>query len=166
MDAETEPVNPYRAPDVRVEDVLPEGDPRPNARRLSRLAASVLDGLLYGVPWLVYMIVSWPIDPTDPTVMGMAYLLAIPFLVVNSYFLWRDGQTLGKKALRIRILRLDGSRASLSRLLLLRLLAPGLIGAIPILGVFFSLADALFIFGSARRCIHDHMADTIVVQVQ
>jgi hypothetical protein len=33
-----------------------------------------------------------------------------------------------------------------------------------VLGGFYSLIDALVIFGDARRCCHDYIADTIVVR--
>ena len=38
--------------------------------------------------------------------------------------------------------------------------------AIPLVGPFLSLADALSIFGSQTRCIHDYMADTIVIDLR
>jgi hypothetical protein len=59
----------------------------------------------------------------------------------------------------------NDDRASLGRLFGLRMLVPGFIGAVPLIGPFFSLADALFIFGEPRRCIHDYIADTKVVMV-
>jgi uncharacterized RDD family membrane protein YckC len=40
---------------------------------------------------------------------------------------------------------------------------PALISAIPKVGRFFGLIDALAIFTPERRCIHDYIADTIVV---
>jgi uncharacterized RDD family membrane protein YckC len=69
----------------------------------------------------------------------------------------------GKKLAGIRIVRSDGSRAGLRRIFLLRSVVPGVFGAIPLIGPFFSLIDTLFIFGEERRCVHDLIADTIVV---
>jgi uncharacterized RDD family membrane protein YckC len=35
-----------------------------------------------------------------------------------------------------------------------------------LLGAFYSIADVLFIFGKDRRCLHDLLAGTRVVQGQ
>jgi len=62
------------------------------------------------------------------------------------------------------VTRSDGSQRSIARLFWLRNFVSGLPGAIPFLGKLYSLVDPLFIFGEQRRCIHDHIADTIVVK--
>jgi hypothetical protein len=36
----------------------------------------------------------------------------------------------------------------------------GLLGVIPL----YAIIDVLFIFGNARRCVHDYIADTIVIK--
>ena len=54
----------------------------------------------------------------------------------------------------------DGSPASLGRLIWLRNVVNGLISIIPLYG----LVDMLFIFGESRQCLHDKIADTIVVK--
>ena len=36
---------------------------------------------------------------------------------------------------------------------------------IPLIGTVFSLVDVGFIFGKERRCLHDRIAGTCVVQV-
>ena len=45
----------------------------------------------------------------------------------------------------------------------MRYVLPTLIAALPCIGPLFSLVDALTIFRDERRCLHDDMADTIVV---
>ena len=95
--------------------------------------------------------------------MGAVGLAWIGFAIYQLVMLYRHGQTLGKKILGIKIVRSDGSRAGLRRIVLLRYLVPGIIGAIPYVGFIFSLIDPLFIFGDEKRCVHDLMADTIVV---
>ena len=55
-------------------------------------------------------------------------------------------------------------RRTLARLALLRHLVTSLVVQIPVAGQFFWLVDVLFIFGRSRRCVHDHIADTVVVR--
>jgi hypothetical protein len=43
---------------------------------------------------------------------------------------------------------------------------PFLLGLVPGFGSVFGLADACFIFGTERRCLHDRMAGTIVVDTR
>ena len=62
--------------------------------------------------------------------------------------------------------------ASIVLMLLLHWLLPvwqivpwpwGLLGLVPLIGWLFALADALLIFRDSRKCLHDNIADTIVV---
>ena len=92
-------------------------------------------------------------------------LLLLAGSAVGKEHVVADGQTLGKKAVGIRVLRSDTSHCELWRIVLLRFLPLALLGAIPKIGVGISLIDALMIFGSERRCLHDLIADTIVVEV-
>jgi uncharacterized RDD family membrane protein YckC len=166
------PANPYAAPAARIAD-LPVSEDFVKASRGSRLGAVMLDGLVVFVPaMLVAMII--PVFGNGPdgrpstggvVVMGLLGLGLIAFMALQLVLLYRHGQTVGKKLVGIRIVRSDGSRAGLRRIFLLRSLVPGLIGAIPLIGPLFSLTDSLFIFGEERRCVHDLIADTIVVNV-
>jgi uncharacterized RDD family membrane protein YckC len=86
--------------------------------------------------------------------------------VVQIWMLTTSGQTLGKRVLGIRIVRLgDDSNPGFVRAFLLRMVVPGLIGMLPLVGLCFTIVDALFIFRADRRCIHDLIADTKVVRV-
>lgn len=69
-------------------------------------------------------------------------------------------QSIGKRMLGIKVVRLNGDPIELWRVILLRNVvvqvvaqACGLIG----------LIDALLIFGDEQRCLHDYIADSIVV---
>ncbi|AVP96104.1 RDD family protein [Ahniella affigens] len=87
-------------------------------------------------------------------------------VLLQGYPLYARGQTWAKWLLDIRIVDLQGKQPEFWRLLVMRYLAPGVLQAIPLLGPAFSLADALYIFGAQRRCLHDYFAGTRVINVQ
>jgi uncharacterized RDD family membrane protein YckC len=55
--------------------------------------------------------------------------------------------------------RADGSKASLGRIFWLRNFVPGLLG----FTIIFPMIDPFFIFSDTKQCLHDRIADTIVV---
>jgi uncharacterized RDD family membrane protein YckC len=79
---------------------------------------------------------------------------------LNVLYVSRNGQSIAKKMLGIKVVRSDGSRASLGRIFWLRNVVNGLIGIIPPYGI----VDILFIFSETRQCLHDKLADTVVVK--
>jgi uncharacterized RDD family membrane protein YckC len=70
------------------------------------------------------------------------------------------GQSLAKKYFNIKVVRSDGSPASLGNLIWKRNVLNWLISIIPLYGFI----EVLFIFGEDRQCLHDRIADTIVVE--
>jgi uncharacterized RDD family membrane protein YckC len=159
-------INPYAAPTAPVSSTLPPPLPDearlPLAGRGDRLLAKIVDRALYFaclMPALVVAILQ------ARNALGLAVALgvcAIAILFIYNLMLLGDhGQTVGKRWLRIRIVRSNGSDADLGRLFGLRMAVPWVIGFF--LGPLFVLPDMLFIFGEERRCLHDMMADTIVV---
>ncbi len=170
--------NPYQASSVEV--VLPRADlnDRKLAGRGARLVAVILDGLIVGVPLALLIGVALYLDEKNrPAGSGgvgplsiAAFIVAgvgmLAYLAITLMWLSRYGQTVGKRLLKIRIERVDGTRASLGRLILLRAGITGLLGAIPVFGALISLIDSLMIFGEARRCLHDRIADTVVVEAR
>jgi uncharacterized RDD family membrane protein YckC len=98
-----------------------------------------------------------------PAVLMGIGVLAI--VVIQSVLVTRQGQSLGKKLLKIRVVRSDGAPVDFVSGVVLREWAPFVIGMIPGLGRFFALADAVAIFGQQQRCLHDHMAKTKVIAV-
>jgi uncharacterized RDD family membrane protein YckC len=159
-------ITPYAAPEAPVTSTLPPPLPDemrlPLAGRGDRLLAKIVDRALYLaclVPALVVAILQMRNALALAVVLGV---LAVAILFIYNLTLLGDrGQTVGKRWLRIRIVRSDGGDADLGRLFGLRMCVPWLIGFV--LGPLFVLPDVLFIFGDERRCLHDMMADTLVV---
>ena len=162
--------NPYAPPKGAVRDI--RGEEQELAGRLVRLLAAVLDGIIAGmmiyVPAVIVMAATGafeqPSNEFDASLMTLPIALgvigAIAWAWITILLVARYGQTMGKRLLEIRVVRSDGSQASLGRIFWLRNVVNGLLGIIPL----YSLIDPLFIFGQRRQCIHDLIADTIVVK--
>lgn len=159
--------NPYAPPRAVVSDISDAGETLEPAGRGIRLGAALLDGVIFLA--LVYL----------PLILGGGFGNLSPgdtaqfsplwgFVMVVGFIVWavftviyvsRNGQSIAKKWLGIKVVRTDGSKASLGRIFWLRNVVNGLLGIIP----FYGIVDALVIFGESRQCIHDKIADTIVV---
>jgi uncharacterized RDD family membrane protein YckC len=187
MNAPYDQPNRYAAPQAEVEDVVDNVETGELAGRGIRLGAILLDGLVWGaMTYLPFSIgagvqglqsIAASVKPGNPfsiyvalgkLLTGPAGIMAIiGFLIVaglNFYFVAKNGQNIGKKLLGIKVVRTDGSRASLGRIFWLRNVVNALPSFIPFVGGLYGLVDILFIFGEQRRCIHDYIADTIVVK--
>ena len=164
--------NPYQAPSAHVEDVNDNEDSE-LAERGTRLGAVILDSLIFLVPGLFAIIPAMlSMRGNAAEAMGIGATIAVSVgvlgvlvvLVIDLVMLHRSGQTIGKRMLNVKIIRSDGSRAGLTRIFFLRMLVPGLIGGIPFVGFIFTIVDPLFIFQESRRCVHDLIADTVVIK--
>ena len=100
-------------------------------------------------------------------VLSSLPLLALALLILTAVqfaLLTRRGQTLGKLFCKIRIVRTGGERAGFVHVCLLRTLSMGLIAAIPFVGWLIASVDPFLIFREDRRCLHDLLADTTVIE--
>ena len=160
--------NPYARQHDTGRDLLPEEQEL--AGRGSRLLAWFLDGVIASLMIFVpaFIVAAATRGFSQPS--GQVDFPALPlFLAALGFIAWawitallvaRYGQTMAKRLLEIRVVRSDGSQASLGRIFWLRNVVNGLLGVIPLYG----LIDLLFIFGERRQTIHDLIADTIVVR--
>jgi uncharacterized RDD family membrane protein YckC len=141
------------------------------ADRSTRFVSSLADGLIgltIGVP-LMFVLGSWEYvstgRPAPFALLAASNIFGfIGFTLLHGYFLKLNGQTLGKKLTGIRIADLDGGVPDFSRVLFLRYLPISIVALIPVIGPFLPLIDVLFIFGPARRCVHDLIAGTQVLK--
>jgi len=160
-------VNPFAPPEAVVADVQEPGAGLQQATRSNRLTAGIVDGLINGALLWALWIPLGLLDRGGPALsmfMIKALLLGwASYALVNGWWLHTRGQTVGKRLLGLRVVRLDGSAASLVRLLGLRYGLTVSLSAVPAVGQLLAIVDALFIFGGSQRCLHDLVADTRVV---
>ena len=91
---------------------------------------------------------------------------AVALLGIQIYLLATRSQSLGKYLMKTQIVDVNtGLRADFVHAFLLRLLVNGLISGVPCVGTIYALVDILFIFREDRRCIHDLLASTCVVDI-
>jgi uncharacterized RDD family membrane protein YckC len=161
--------DPYAAPTAVVAEVA-QGD-MVLADRGVRLAAAIVDGLIFfALLMAVAVLIPLAVEgkggsETVAMAVGVAAMLGFfAVLGVNMLWLHRHGQTIGKRLFGIRIVRGDGSHCALLRVIFARWLPVTLLGAIPLLGYIVTLVDPLLIFRSDYRCLHDIIADTLVVK--
>ncbi|MEO6362938.1 MAG: RDD family protein [Caldimonas sp.] len=162
--------NRFAPPLAHVEDVA--SGPGALADRGTRLGAAIVDVIIAMIVFgLLAALTSFNVFRPDPaagvwlpmvrnTLLGFIF-----FIVINGYLLATRGQTVGKMFMKIRIVRSDGSPASFARLAGLRYLLNSALTLIPVIGSIYGVIDALFIFRANRRCVHDLIADTVVVKV-
>jgi len=140
------------------------------ATRLSRLGASILDSLILMVVIIPVMLMSGYIDmitsgqqPSLLFQLGLGILGVVIFLVINFKLLLRDGQSLGKKVAKIKVVRMDNSKLD-SGTIFKRFGFYYILGNIPVVGGLLSLINILFIFAKDQRCLHDKLGDTKVIK--
>jgi uncharacterized RDD family membrane protein YckC len=172
--------NNYAPPKSEVADVVADDDVK--ASRMSRLGAAIIDSLIIFIPMMPAYLQAWPqivqagaagqrgtfaVWGVIAGTGGWFYVGLLWFviaLIINGVLAYRNGQTIAKKWLGIKDVRADGSRASFARIFWLRNVVNVAISLVPLIGSLYGLVDALFIFGSAKRCVHDYIADTIVIR--
>jgi uncharacterized RDD family membrane protein YckC len=94
----------------------------------------------------------------------ISVLALIAWCIITAWFVAANGQSIGKRLVGIKVVRTDGSRASFARIFLLRNVINGLPNLFPYVGLLYQLVDPLLIYQESRQCLHDKIADTIVVR--
>lgn len=162
--------NPYEAPSAEL-TATDEGGPVLAGRGI-RLGAAIIDGLISIAVTVPLMMVTgyWQQAMSGTQSFGASVVLGVMgfavFLLIHGYFLATTGQTIGKKILGTQIVSIeDGSILPLPKLILWRYLPVGLVANVPFIGGIASIANVLFIFRDDRRCIHDLIAGTHVIEM-
>lgn len=172
-----------------VHDAVPEARPAVTTLRIKsgprlagrgiRLLAAIIDGILsmlFALPGLVMLstrlvasggrMPAFGTPAFDSTLSAMGVILVgwIILMIIQCWLLTTRGQTVGKKLMGIRIVRFsDDANPGFVHAVLLRAVVVTILDNIPWLGLLFWLVDCCFIFREDRRCIHDLIADTRVI---
>lgn len=148
------------------------------AKPLNRVAAYIVDFLITGITMLViYFICSFDfIFLFKKGILNMDFNTAIHFyrvtvvnaLLICSYFTLvpyiLDGQTLGKKIFRIKVVMVDGSKITFASLFVREILGKLLLNFINIF--LANLASfVLMLYREDKRAIGDIFAKTMVVDI-
>jgi len=160
-----------------------------------RFVASIIDAIILGVllliiGWLVYAVLSQLRSYVDAQDVFLAYFVWLPASIIYfiGFWIWR-GQTPGKMAMGVRIVRTDGSPAGFGRVTLrcIALIAPAitiLIGSTWVVHFVLDIRPAVrlvvdFLFlplvillpyflaithDSKKQGLHDKIAKTYVVK--
>jgi uncharacterized RDD family membrane protein YckC len=165
--------NPYAPPRAAVEDIAAPGATSELAGRGTRLLAATVDGLIIAVfTWVPFLIaggLNGALVPVNGRFNTAALFGAGSVVALLGGLVWcwltiryvqRNGQSIAKKMFGIKVVQSNGARASLGRIFWLRNVVNVVLGLIP----FYGLIDSLMIFGEPRRCLHDRIADTIVIK--
>ena len=143
------------------------------AGRFWRLVAALIDGLLvtalmlpfYGYQHYWQYFESLTSPPPRVQAIGDVVWFAV-FVAINFRLLERRGQTIGKWFIGVAIVGMDGTRKGAVQLLVYRFVPALLFPLVPFVGPPFTVVDTLAIFGRARRCLHDRIAGTQVIDAE
>ncbi|QFT12493.1 RDD family protein (plasmid) [Vibrio sp. THAF190c] len=156
------------------------------ASRWSRFWAFFIDGLVAAA----IMVVLFYFDSTRTIMIvgsasGEAFSLvfsALVYLLCNGYLLHKYGQTIGKNIFEISIVSMNNQPLSLAKIFFMRWAPFYFIMYLPtrlyelwpnyelfkflsLLAMISVILNYLFIFGKERRCLHDRIAGTKVVDL-
>ena len=134
-----------------------------------RVGASLLDGIVLLPPLIIVSIVLVRVAPIAATLVGFV----VEFLYLSLMWTKRNGQTVGAKALGIRVVAADGSpmtsEMAYRRAAVLQLFttASSLTWVLRPLGSVALMLNVLWpLWDPQKQTLHDKAAGTIVVKVK
>lgn len=145
----------------------------PDASCTARLCAHLIDsmfmGILIGIGMVgvaasgqvgLFEMDKGGLDGASPLPLVILSAFVFAGFVVQWILISKRGQTIGKLLTCIRIVTVGGRLPGFVVGVVIRNWVRVLLSLIP----FFGLIDILFIFGEEKRCLHDYIAGTRVVQ--
>ena len=166
--------NPYAPPTAEVRDAPhPAADAGNLASRKLRFIGSIVDAvaqMVVGIPLFIFS-GSWERVRAGEVSFDDTLLLTLGgmtvFLLLNGYLLATAGQTIGKRMVGTRIVNVSDERIpKFLTLVGARYGSTWLMSLIPGVGNLYGFVDVLLAFRDDRRCLHDLIAGTKVVNAE
>lgn len=147
------------------------------ASRWRRLVATVIDAILVPSLTLVLIMLTNVLEDAEDYadswwILHVLGLAIFSYLLLNGIGLQRRGQTIGKRLMQIMVVPMQAldhpgnhiEPASLWKLICIRawFFAFLFVMVVPWI-LLLPLVDHLLIFSSKRRCLHDFLAGTVVI---
>lgn len=127
-----------------------------------RFAAALIDGVIFGISTSVVGFLLGLIfgQKLLQSLSGISYILSF-FLQIGYYVLFQAsaGQTLGKKAMRIKVVNEKGSTPSIGVFFLREIIGKLVSAIILMIGYFMVIWDG------KKQALHDKIAGTYVIRV-
>ncbi len=161
--------NPYQAPafgepDLEFAHLSPYGtysNRSESARRFTRWLGALIDSMVMIIAMFAALAVMNPRSAEEVNLIVYGTLGAV--LLLQSILIAMSGQSIGKMILGTKIVnKNDDEIPNFFRAVIVRLWFQVLLGLLPM----YHLIDALCIFGEERRCLHDMMAGTRVINIR
>ena len=167
----TDSNNPYQSPAADVQN-RPTPDNPELASRWYRFFGALIDGLVqlaiigpivfFSGTWADMMANNGALDLTATLVWFIVG--EVIFLALQGWLLFNRQQTIGKWLLGMKIIGMEQLDVPPGKLYGLRYLLFHVLAQVPGINLVM-LVDPLLIFRSDRRCLHDLLAGTQVIQV-
>ncbi|MGE0322564.1 MAG: RDD family protein [Polyangiaceae bacterium] len=159
--------NPYAAPQG---PEFPFASPTSDsmfikAERGTRFAAKLIDFLCdigSMLPGIALLVVAGAVNEEALSFVGIAVMMlgALAMAIYQWSGIVKSGQTVGKRMMKIKVVKQDGSAVDFVSGVILRNWIMAIASqAFSLIG----LIDALMIFTDQRRCLHDMLATTDVI---
>ncbi|MFI0821617.1 RDD family protein [Streptomyces sp. NPDC021098] len=172
--AKPQPQPPPRANGSPYGDHGGDADPLagmpPLAHRGRRLVARIIDGLIIGIPLGLIMALIWgtyyPMgNGSDARSSLFTLVYVLVYFIYEGLMLTHYGQTVGKKAMKIRVAILETGEPPVGRPGWARAATYSLPEIVPCCGFVFWLVNVLWCTWDRpyRQCLHDKVARTVVV---
>lgn len=129
-----------------------------NAEFLQRLFAVIIDTVLITIACNILISIIGVVTPPDIAILSaMIVNLSIPTIYYIGFLYKNEGQTLGKKIIKIRVISEKGSDLTLGQCFMREAIGKFISGVVFMLGFIWVLLG--------KTAWHDSMADTRVIKV-